>query len=41
VPEDPVCRKLSENKFLRGIFVPKREDGPKEREKNYITRNNL
>jgi hypothetical protein len=30
VPEDPICRKVSENKFLKGIFLPKREDGPKE-----------
>jgi hypothetical protein len=33
VSEDPTCRKESENRFLRGIFVTKREDGPKEGKK--------
>jgi hypothetical protein len=26
VPEEPIRRKVSQNKFLRGIFVPKMED---------------
>jgi hypothetical protein len=37
VPEDPIRRKVSENKFMMGIFVPKREDAP-NKGKNYITR---
>jgi len=40
MPEDPICRKVSKQ-ISEGIFVPKREDAPKERKKNYTTRKNL
>ena len=35
-----MCIKVSANKFLRGIFVPKREDAL-NKGRNYIKRNNL